>query len=212
MTNTFSQEHELKLSEQFSRGERTGHDEQENQAFKIYGAIGEQIRSYTVPEIDTAALSSQLANRMAGRSSLIERWNCLLNNIPTPAFATVCVICILFVLLGLGIIVQRTDSVAKIEFLSQSGEGIPFLWEKRLRMGRLVTIPEECTANLDLTDGSTILCSPKSQIAVQSRRITLNSGSITVRATQVPGSTMTVETPMGTVSVVGTVFRVEVVR
>ena len=91
----------------------------------------------------------------------------------------------------------------------------PLFWRHRLQRGDLVTVPAGSAAKLHLTDGSIVTCSGDTRFALRiddDRRIVLDTGSITVQAKSIPGSTMTVETPLGDAVVVGTVFTITVNR
>ncbi len=100
--------------------------------------------------------------------------------------------------------------------LDTTEDSISILWKIRLQMGRFVTTPlKTVTTIIKTKDESIIICEPQTQLALKYgkyRTIQLRSGSATIHASHKPEHPMIVETPKGTISVVGTIFRVEIHR
>ncbi|MFH1738245.1 MAG: FecR family protein [bacterium] len=215
MTDNLSEQQEQQLSDRFSMGVRTSADADEQQTFRAYRFVQDQLKSYPLPEPDTATLSQRMATEIGGRRRRMENWRFYVGHALKPAAVTVCIFC---VIAGVGHFLFASSPVADVKFVAQTpsaGEELPFLWEHRLQQGCVVTVPGKCAADIELSDGSTIHCEPGTQIAVRvdkNRHVTLNSGEILVHAVRIANSKMSVETPLGAVEVVGTVFRVKVVR
>ena len=110
------------------------------------------------------------------------------------------------------------NPVEAIEFTStklQVSQDVPLLWRHRLRRGRLVTVPEETSAILRLSDQTQITCAPGTQLSVvfdSLRRIRLKSGEARILASHQPAFPMVVETPLATVKVVGTILDIKIER
>ncbi|MFH1740264.1 MAG: FecR domain-containing protein, partial [bacterium] len=108
------------------------------------------------------------------------------------------------------------SSVIEVRFPSDTGSnGVSSVWKFRLERGFFVTVPGVSVAEIHLVDGSKVVCKSGTEIAINFgayRQIRINSGSITVNTASNPNLPMMVETPLGIVEAVGTVFRVEVNR
>ena len=218
MTKHLSEKQEQELSERFDLGVRGNEANGEDRVFRSYGRIQNGVRSLGVPEVDAATLSRRLAKEMGHRGKWFEGWHFPVVRVPRPVFVSLCLVFALAGLAGPGKALLLSHPVALVKFAAQSprtGESVPFLWEHRLQQGSVVTVPEGFRAELNLSDGSTVSCAPHTQIAIHMddrRHIILNSGEMTIRAAHIPDSTLNVKTPLGTVAVVGTVFRVKIVR
>ncbi|MFH1739610.1 MAG: FecR family protein, partial [bacterium] len=181
-----------------------------------YELIDKGLRAHNVPKVDASALSRRMAEEMGQREESLG----ISVHLPRLAFVTACVLGLLVGLTKLVPLLQipeprPVNSVSFVDKSSSRATEAPFLWKHNLQRGNYVTIPNEIAAELNLSDGSILSCSPETQIAVSmapDRHIALHSGSIHVQAAQIKGSSMTVETPVGKIEVVGTVFWVEVIR
>lgn len=211
---------EREFSDRYKPG-RSGRDAAESSAFHAYERIGEWLRAYPVSGVDTKALSERLAQEMvSARPSRFFPWGWRPAPALTAAFAGLCTILLIAGLIQLLPLLQApaTPSVESFVLTDESTSSVrdaPLFWRHRLQRGDLVTVPAGSAAKLHLTDGSIVTCSGDTRFALRiddDRRIVLDTGSITVQAKSIPGSTMTVETPLGDAVVVGTVFTITVNR
>ena len=220
MTMDYSEQREQEFSERFTEGARDGRDAEEAQAFRAYRTIGDELRSHETPDIDAAALSQRMAREAGSPRGTLRDWRDIWNRRAAPVLAAACGAVLLIGITKL-LPLLRTPDVSPLvsaKFANAPAanyQSAPFVWTHRIQRGGLVTVPRGTNAKLVLYDGSIVSCSPETQIAVRpdgDRHITLNSGAITVTATHIEGSTMTVATPLGSVEVVGTTFWIEVIR
>ncbi|MFH1738314.1 MAG: carboxypeptidase regulatory-like domain-containing protein [bacterium] len=213
MNEKLSETQEQKWSERFDLGVQEAEDEREEHAFQLYRFIQGRLSNRPVPTIDKTAMARRMAHEM--RSQRRSLWDWILCGCPMnrPVLVMGC-----FVLLAVFAFIyyfNYSHPVTQADFIAEAtGEhqNPSWLWKSRLQRGHAVTVPENITAKLLLSDGSIVSCSPRTQIAVRietCRDITLHNGAITVQTAEIPGSTMTVRTPVVDVAVVGTIFGVE---
>ncbi len=223
MNSQPSERQEREFSDRYKPG-HSGRDAAETSAFHAYASIGEWLRAYPVSGLDKKALSERLAREMASERPARPRRSSPLNWRPAPAL-TVAFTGVCMILLVVGLIqlmpLLRTPATSPVETFvlidesSSITQDAPLFWRHRLQRGRLVTVPNGSSIELHLADGSTVTCSAGTRLAIRigtDRRIVLDTGSLTVQANSIPGSTMTVETPLGDAVVVGTVFTITVNR
>ncbi|MFH1739298.1 MAG: FecR family protein [bacterium] len=218
MTPELSKDQERRLSEQYSRANKAAQDETEARVFQAYDMIGNALRSRKVSHFDAASLANRMAREMNSRHGRVRGW--LPRFDLTSALTAACAVYLVLALCNLWPLLRTPGKapVSAVEFTDDSS-GNPktasSLWKYRLQHSSLVTVPKRINAELRLSDGSIVSCSPETRIAIctsKERRIRLNTGSILVEATHIPNSTMSVETPYGDVGVVGTNFWVQVKR
>ncbi|MFH1743823.1 MAG: FecR domain-containing protein [bacterium] len=217
MKQDITKQEERLLSERYSSGVRAARHEREAEVFRTYNRIGDELRSFEVPEFDGVALTNRMAKEMGrGRGWFpIRRGSPVLR--PASVLAAVCIVYLAIGFIELYPLLKTPEKqpVDSAKFLNETSSDAPLIWTYRLQRGSLVTVPDGVNAELRLSDGSIISCSPETRIAVRmgaDRRITLNSGAIAVQARRIPDSSMTIETPLGNANVVGTTFWIRVVR
>ena len=218
MTDHPSEEREQILSERFDRGVRTGCDDSDREILQDYERIGQILRAYPVHDPGREALVRRLQYRCGA-----SRWRIMRKLFAFPAtgraaLVPACaILCTFIYSLSLFALPLRTP-VTSVKYTEETARlsGIAsYLFKKRLQRGSLVTMPRGNSIILSLADGSTVSCKPETQLAIDFsslRRIRLNSGVITVQAALMPNRPMVVETPLSNITVVGTTFRVEIVR
>ena len=220
MTPDLSNNQERRLSERYSRGKKSTRDETEARVFQAYDMIGNALRSRKVSDFDAEALANRMAREMdrggtPKRSPAFEgRFRRVCAQAALGAVLLIIGLSALWAALDAG----KTRSVRSVEWVDASTgkeKGVPLLWKHTLETGRMVDVPDNVQAELKLAEGSVVTCVPGTSLAVRKdaqRKIKLDSGRIAVRAAHIPNSTLSVETPLGDVQVLGTVFWVEVVR
>ncbi|RJP19328.1 MAG: hypothetical protein C4527_27510 [Candidatus Omnitrophota bacterium] len=217
------EKHEWKWIERFDRGIPPGDGADEKNAFQAYRRIREELRALEVPLVDPHSMIPRLHERLISGSGFFHRWDRWMDRIPAPVFAAVCALLWLAGGISLYSMVSprlygHAESVSHAIFQpvgSNESTSLPFLWNYRLRQGCFVTTPPGVTANLTLADGSIVTCSPETQFSInfaRDRLVGLRSGSLSVHAASLPGSTFAVATPLGRVEVTGTVFHIKIKR
>jgi len=178
------------------------------------------LRSYPVWKIDKMAFVRRMDEEMESPSGAKWYFHFLFSGLRrwSAVMAGIAVILVCLLISAYLVVTPISHPARHVELYSEATSApqpVSWLWEKRLQRGCLVIVPPGVYAVLQLADGSTVQCSPESRVALplsRERRITLQSGILTVQAAHIPKSTMTVTTPLAEVRVVGTVFWVEVVR
>ncbi len=218
MMDPRTEQREMEFSDRFSQGESTARDAEEARAFESYRRIRKQLSGYVLPELDRAGLTQQMAAEMKQTPKWVSRF-AFVDWLPRPAFA---VAVLVGALLCGGVLVTvlrlpQIEPVKEVRFTQLSGGGetsLPgWLWQRRLQQGKRVTVPPGISAELLLAEGSVIDCSPRTRLALRfddNRRIRLDAGHISVNAASIPDQTMTVETPLMDIQVLGTVFHVTI--
>ncbi len=222
MNDTFSDREKRNGARKFGQGATPGSGGEES-AFEECRHIQRGLQSLRVPPVNMRRIKERFNAQLNPRKNWFYTINYAMDWLPAPVFGAIC-----FLLLyagGMGIYQTYTNTlfpeVPPIERLSfqanESGKEISpaMLWEYRLQRGRFVTVPDEVSADMCLSDGSIISCSPETQLSVrfgQDRCIDLRSGSIAVQAASIQDSTLSVKTPLGQIDVTGTVFHVTVRR
>lgn len=213
-----TEQRELEFSDRFSGGEETARDSEEARAFESYRCIREQLTDYPLPEIDRARLMQRMAAEMKRTPRRTSRF-AIIDWLSRPAFAAVVFVGALLCVGGSFTVLRGPEimPVERIHFSQLSGANeasLPsWLWRHRLQQGKRVTVPPGVSAELLLAEGSVIDCSPETSLAVRiadERRIRLDAGHISVNAASIPDQTMTVETPLMDIQVLGTVFHVTI--
>lgn len=228
MMEHWNEPQERDYSDRFDRGVRQGQDAEETRAFQSYEHIRQRLHTYSIPHFNHTQLSQQMAAEMKRPKYRPFGWLGWIERIPTPAFAGACAI-VLMVVIAVSIFYMKQPKVRVIisavttRVISNGTlPSLPWFWESRLQQGKLVTVPYDKSLTLMIFDGSIVTCAPGTQLAVpikprkmgerRERCIVLEAGKITVQAKSIPNSTLTVETPLLDVEVVGTVFTVTVNR
>ncbi|MFH1742931.1 MAG: FecR family protein [bacterium] len=179
--------------------------------------IGQTLRNYDASDFNAAALAGSMAREM-DRGKTSPAFPGGFRRIWVQAAAGALLIIVGLSVLWVALDARKIRSVRSVEWIDEStgkARSVPLLWERSLQFGRMVSVPDNVQAELELAEGSAVTCSPGTSLAVHitdQRKIQLDSGRIAVRAAHIPNSTLCVETPLGDVEVLGTVFWVEVVR
>lgn len=204
------------LSEQFDRGSALAQSPEEQPILDDYRDIRETLRTYPLWEIDSAALVKRMAQEAHPKaySSPSRVWK------SHAWLAAASVACVILTTAGLGFILRIPAAPPVTQIVlentaTQANQSPSWLWQRRLQQGRLVTVPENAQARFSLRDGSTLECRPGTQIAIdyeQGRNIRLQTGYLHIHAASIPEATLTVQTPLNQVEVIGTEFWVEVVQ
>lgn len=220
MKQRLTEEREIQYSERFASGESPVDGETEERVHRAYRRNRQALCDLPVPGLDHAALAERLIREARPRRKIWSGWLPNIQRAPAPAFAAASFL----LLCGMAAVVSAllgTPDVPPAKscqfFNYETGESVdlPFLLERRMQRGSLVTVPVGARATIELADGSLVRCSPGSQVAFQmgrQRRITLRAGSIAVVARHDPSSPMKIDAGLGTVTVVGTEFTVTLVR
>jgi len=213
--NDLAEEQEQELSDRFNLGERTSTDPTEDRVLHSYQFAKDHLTDYALPQPDLASLSRLMKQEISGRKEVVHSRLFHWGDVLKPAFVSACAVAVV-VVFGVFLLSPRYVTTAHFRAQSDSTEqSLPFLWKHRLDRGRFVTVPDAICAEIRLTDGSVVSCEPGTQLAVemgQTRHISINAGEISIQAAHVENSELTVGTPLGTVRVVGTMFRVRVIR
>ncbi|HPO08917.1 MAG TPA: FecR domain-containing protein [bacterium] len=211
MAERLSEQQERILSDRFDQGEPLDDCRDERETFAAYEDIRSGLRSLRPPEIDKAALSRRLAQEMGVRTRWFEEYRQMWFFRPVALSVLTATVCVLLVVSVIGYFFHIPTPGQTTVTISGTGTISPRL-ARVLEKGRFIDVQED--VNVDLPDRTWIHCSAGTRLAVQyekERKILLTAGEITVHAAHVPGSTLTVETPLVDVDVVGTVFRVKVI-
>lgn len=216
MKEELSRQKEQEYSDRFDRGLRNAQDAEEERLFKAYRCIQEGFHTLHVPAIVPERVIDNLLSHASPKKSKRNFFG-LINDIPTPIFVSGYGVLLFLCLFSLYIVIQTPDVLPVRQITFQSTEqtenrSVPYLWERRIQQGNRVTVPANVSATLHLADGSILSCSPETQIAIHyrtHREIEILSGAVTVHAAKQPESNMIVNTPLGQVRVIGTIFHIE---
>lgn len=220
MNDLFSERHEQEMHERYLRSERHPRDPEEEQAFRIYERIDEQIQSVPLDEIDKTALKNRLVKELAGydarssHPSFFRIWRI------RPAWAAIGMCFIIVLLIGWSLLFTPPikNSVQSVQFIlaqSEETQSPPYFWKWKLIHGTWIIVPPQKKALITLPCGSTLSCTSGSLIAIpkeKGRFIAIQSGSMTIKAAEIPGSPITVQTPYADIVVVGTEFQVNIIQ
>ncbi len=193
-------------------------EEQDESSRQFDAFIRSEFHQHELPEIDRTALLNTLKQEAKRYCFHFSGMSFSWTSIRRLAFSTLGVLVLFFAWWALFSSVRLHDSepVMEVEIVSmETGleQDAPFFWVRRMQQGQIITIPEKTKAKLFLSDGSTLSCSSMTQIAIDfdhKRQIKMLSGSITVQAAAAKGSVFSVETPLGRVDVLGTVFHIDI--
>ncbi len=219
--NYFTEKKEQDWYERFEKGAVPGDDPDERYVYKVFHGITQGLHSIEIPKIDSQIIIHQLEKELGKKTDRFQYIESVLERIPTPVFAIICISLIFIGVMNFKKVIspffeKNTVPVSEIalqDAMTKEYISPPFLWKSRLQQGRFVTVPDDVDARIALAEGSIIHCSPETQIAFceeEDRMIDIRSGTITAHVAHIPGSTFTVETPMGRIEVLGTVFHVTV--
>lgn len=220
MSDRITEEREREFSERFNCGVKPVGDPEEAAVHDFYRTIDRGLRAMPVDRINPATLAQQLARQTEPRLSWLRQGLISWEAVPVPVFAAVSILLFGLVYLGFHSLLRAPNthpahSFALVDASTDQRVATPLFWEQRLQSGALVSVPLGARARLELSDGSTIHCSPGTMIALSfetGRQIELRAGSISVKAESNPNDPMTVDTEAGIVTVVGTEFSVSLAR
>lgn len=209
MSYPLSEKEEFEIAERFERGKWLGANDAEAQILQTYLRHQRRLRQIPLPPIDAAALTRRMKAEMkCGRRWMflekLWRWRFL-----KPAAAGLGFVATLFLLY---FIPTWGNPIAAIQ-INKPGHSVSWRWERALKAGQFVIVPNGAEAKIQLIDRSTLECATGTRLAVQfgqTRRIRLDRGSVRIHAAKNTDHPMIVETPMGDVRVTGTVFTVEI--
>ncbi|HPA46170.1 MAG TPA: FecR domain-containing protein [bacterium] len=211
MAERLSEQQERILSDRFDQAGSPGDSSNERETFAAYEDIRSALRSLRPPEIDKATLSRRLAQEMGVRTRWFEEYRQMWFFRPVALSVLTATVCVLLVVSVIGYFFHIPTPGQTTVTISQTGTISPRL-ARVLEKGKFINMQD--AVDVELSDHTRLHCSPGTRLAVQyekERKILLAAGEITVHAAPVAGSTLTVETPLVNVDVVGTVFRVKVI-
>ncbi|MFH1738742.1 MAG: FecR family protein [bacterium] len=211
MSEPLSEQKERFLSDRFDQAESLSDSQEDRETFAAYKDIRSGLHSLRPPEVDQAALSQRLAQEMGHRTRWFEEYRQMWFSKPVAVFGVTALACLLLVVSVVSHFFWAPAPIQTIATVRNTGS-LPANLASSLEKGKHITIND--AVEVELSDNTRILCSPGTRLAVQydkDRKILLTAGEITVHAAHVPGSTLTVETPLVNVDVIGTVFRVKVI-
>lgn len=211
MNERLPETREFEIAESFERGERQGSSDPENRILQAYLRNQEGLRQVALPKFD----ANQLARRMAAemkrghrRESVANFWRRRFFKLATPGAVFAVVLVLLYFVPMWG------NPIDSVQFRNDS-QPVTWWWKHNLQSGRVVTIPQNAGAVIQLSDRSVIDCAPGTRFAVRYgnvRHLRLDTGRIHVKAAKNSNCPMIVETPFGKAKVVGTVFTIEVIQ
>lgn len=196
-----------KLSERFDRGEKNSSDTEENRMLKSYQWIQDRLSRVPVPDLEL----DYLANCMECEYQKLSRVDMTGRRRFRPAYAMALLLLVLCGSMIFYVSYPAPSPVSRWEF--QSDFQPSWLWKQKLTRGFTVMTPHNTKILFHLTEGSRIECSPNTRIQLlfhDERTVNLYAGEVLIHAASIPGTTMTVQTPLLQVNVIGTVFRVKV--
>ncbi len=211
MKHTDSMKKEFELSDRYDKGDRTENGQEEANIMKAYDVIRDGFHSHRVPVFN----EEEIVNRMAREMKKGRGWHFPVMPVLKPFLKPSLAYFLIGIVLVFNIYHWLPAPVDRFQMVSgsiDSGKTLSWLWKQRMQIGKYVTTPQNTFVNLALADGSILSCSPETQLAIrfdEKREIYIRKGAIRVHAEHIPGSTMTVHTPLLDISVIGTVFHIE---
>ncbi|MFH1742692.1 MAG: FecR family protein [bacterium] len=218
MKKFLSEEQEQRLTERFEQGCVGELSALEKDAIRSYAKNQDGLRTVPIPDFDAVALSHQMREKMRRRRLFSTGFRPLRRYISHPAPVFVGATVVLVLAIAAGLLFSLTSPVIEATIASDftnDAQNVSWWQAQQLRFGRFIQVPAGFHASIRLADESMVSCSSKTRIAVRfdsERHIFLDEGIITIDAAKDPKFPMIVETPLGNIRVVGTVFTVEVIK